>query len=69
MLGRGGFEVNDAQRKHHPNTLPGGFSGLHLVCLLYVGMHRLNPDAEIGFDLSAECRQAMSLHQSGTSGI
>jgi hypothetical protein len=35
-------------------SLPGQFSGLHMVCLMYAAFKIFNPTADIGFDLAQE---------------
>ena len=34
-LGMKGFDVNDSTQKYQLRSLPGRFSGLHMVCLMY----------------------------------
>lgn len=47
MLGERGLQVNDATRKYTLKSLPGEFSGLHLVCIEYVGFKKLNPTLDM----------------------
>src|SRR5450830_375580 len=54
LLGRYGLDPHDAEKKHALDAMAGRFSGLQLVCFLYVGMRRVAPDKDIGFDLSSE---------------
>ena len=61
MLGRQGLDMNDPTPKYTLKTLPGNFSGLHLVSYLYVGMKNLAPDADPGIDLAREYEQAQAL--------
>ena len=61
MLGMNGLDVNDPTPKYHLKSLPGTFSGLHLVCLEYVSFKQVAPEMDIGFDLSAEYRSAQTL--------
>lgn len=63
MLGRSGLDVNDPTQKYHLSTMPGKFSGLHLVCYMYVGFRQLSPDLNTGFDLSKEYATAQTLHE------
>jgi hypothetical protein len=42
--------------------LPGQFSGLHLVCLMYAAFKILNPSLDIGMDFSQEYQMAKTLH-------
>ena len=48
-------------KKYILKSLPGHFSGLHLVSMMYVGMKSLAPDADEGIDLSKEYAQAKVL--------
>jgi Flp pilus assembly protein TadD len=61
MIGMNGLTVNDPTPKYQLKSLPGTFSGLHLVCLEYVSFKQVAPEMDIGFDLSAEYRSAQAL--------
>ena len=61
MLGTKGLDVNDPAQRYHLRSLPGQFSGLHLVCIEYVGFKLIDPSVDLGFDLSQEYRQAQLL--------
>ena len=63
LLGQRGLDVNDPAQKYHLKSLPGSFSGLHLVCLMYVGFKQIAPEQDIGFDLSREYAAAKSLYR------
>jgi hypothetical protein len=63
MLGMNGIDVNDPEPKYHLKSLPGSFSGLHLLCLEYVSFKQFAPEQSIGFDLSAEYRSAQTLFE------
>ena len=54
LLGRYGLDPHDAEKKHALGSMGGRFSELQLICFLYVGMRRVAPDKDIGFDLSSE---------------
>jgi tetratricopeptide (TPR) repeat protein len=54
LLGRHGLDPHDAEKKHTLGSMEGRFSGLQLICFLYVGMKMVAPEQDIGFDLSAE---------------
>jgi tetratricopeptide (TPR) repeat protein len=62
MLGAKGFSVNDPSTKYQLRSLPGEFSGLHLLCIEYVGFKIIDPSVDIGFDISAEYAEACRLH-------
>ena len=53
-----GLNMNDAEPKYTLKSLPGQFSGMHLISIMYVGMKELDPDMDPGVDLSAEYEAA-----------
>ena len=61
MLGRSGLDINDPAPKYTLRSLPGLFSGMHLVSMMYVGMKQHIPDADVGIDLSREYNEALNL--------
>jgi len=63
MLGMNGIDVNDPTQKYQLKSLPGTFSGLHLLCLEYVSFKQFALEIDIGFDLSAEYRSAHALFE------
>lgn len=63
MLSTKGLDVNDPEPKYRLRTLAGNFSGLHLVCLMYVGFKRFAPEQSVGFDLSQEYAAAEALRK------
>lgn len=63
MAGRDGFAVHDPNRRYRCKGLDGDFSGMAMVCYLYVAMQRMAPGADIGFDLASEYAQAKKLFE------
>ncbi len=63
MLGRQGLATNETTPKYRLKSLPGQFSGLHLVCLMYVAFKKVAPDHDIGFDLAKEYEMAKAMHK------
>jgi len=61
MLGAKGLSVSDPSIKHRLHSLPGDFTGLHLLCLEYVGFKIIDPTVDIGFDIAAEYAEACRL--------
>ena len=61
LLGRQGLDTNDPTPKYRLRSMPGDFTGLHLVSLLYVGFEQINPGHDMGFDLSEEYETARQL--------
>jgi len=62
MLGSRGLQVNDPAEQYQLNSIPGKFSGLHLLCIEYVGFKIIDPSVDLGFDLSAEYAAACKVH-------
>lgn len=58
-LGRNGIDVNDAAKQYRLDSLRGQFSGLQLVCLMYVGFQIVAPGTDVGFDLAKEYAAAL----------
>ena len=62
MLGTRGLQVNDPAEQYTLKSIPRKLSGLHLLCIEYVGFKIIDPSVDIGFDLSAEYAEACRLH-------
>lgn len=61
MKGQSGLDINDPDQKYTLKTLPGKFSGMHLLAIMYTGMKALDPNMDAGVDLSAEYQVALAL--------
>lgn len=61
MLGARGLDVLSPDPKYVLRTLSGPFSGLHLVCIEYVGFQIIDSTVNIGMDLSREYAEAKRL--------
>lgn len=61
MLGRTRIDVNSAEAKYTLRTMPGKFSGLHLMCYMYVGFKVIAPTESISLDLGKEYEMAQSM--------
>jgi tetratricopeptide (TPR) repeat protein len=57
-FGRAGIDVNDSAKRSRLDSLPGEFTGLQIVCLMYVGFQMVAPGTDVGFDPSAALAQA-----------
>jgi tetratricopeptide (TPR) repeat protein len=64
MLGRRGLDINDPAQKYTLKSLPGQFSGLHLVSIMFTGLKSIAPDQEPGIDLSREYAAAQETFKS-----
>jgi Flp pilus assembly protein TadD len=58
LLGRSGLDINDPAQKYTLRSLPGQFSGMRLVSMMYVGFQIIAPGREVGIDLSREYAEA-----------
>jgi len=67
ILGQRGLDTNDSSHKYQLKSLPGQYSGLHLVCIMFVGFQTIAPDYSIGFDLTREYEVAKAMHSTGTN--
>ena len=61
LLGRSGLDINDPAQKYSLRSLPGEFSGMRLVSLMYVGFQIIAPEQDAGIDLSREYAEAKRL--------
>lgn len=61
ILGMRGLDINDADKKYQLKALPGDFSGLHLVSIMYTAFQRVSPGTDVGIDLSTEYSQAAAM--------
>jgi tetratricopeptide (TPR) repeat protein len=64
MLGRHGLDINDSSKKYTISSLPGEFTGLELVCIMYAGFHQIEPGMNVGVDFSQEYELAEKLAHS-----
>jgi Flp pilus assembly protein TadD len=68
VLGQRGLNTNDSTARYELKSMPGKFSGLQLVCTMFVAFKILNPDQGIGFDLEREYEAAKAAHRRGGGG-
>ena len=61
MLGRSGFDINNPDKTYTIHSLPGVFTGLQLVSYMYAGFKQIDPEQNIGVDLSNEYETALKL--------
>ncbi len=54
------------QQKYRLVAVPGEtFSGLQLMCLMYVGFKDIQPTVDVGMDLREPYEMALKLHREG----
>lgn len=63
MLGTKGFEVNNSEQQYELRSMPGKFSGLHLLSIMYVGFKLIAPDDTPSFDLATEYVEAKAMFE------
>lgn len=61
ILGMKGLDINDSSTKYNLQSLPGDFSGLHLVSIMYAAFQKTAPGTDVGIDLSNEYAQALKM--------
>jgi hypothetical protein len=54
MLGRSGLDINNSAKQYKLKTLPGDFSGLHLLAIMYAAVQQIDPSADLGADFAVE---------------
>ena len=62
VVGQRGIDVNNPGSRYELRSLPGEFTGMHLMCLMFAAFRQVAPDSDIGFDLLAEYQAAQSMH-------
>ncbi|MCL4264719.1 MAG: tetratricopeptide repeat protein [Anaerolineae bacterium] len=66
IIGQTGLDYASPEQKYHLASLPGEtFSGLQLMCLMYVGFKDIQPTVDVGMDLSEPYQMALKLHREG----
>jgi tetratricopeptide (TPR) repeat protein len=60
-LGQNGLDINDPEKKYRLRSLPGTFSGLHLVAIMYTAFQQIAPGTDVGIDFSREYEAAKEL--------
>jgi tetratricopeptide (TPR) repeat protein len=63
VLGTKGFEVNNPAQQYQLRSMPGNFSGLHMLCIMYVGFKIISPDDAPSFDVAAEYAEAKRIFE------
>ena len=63
MKGQSGLDINDPEPNYTLTSLPGKFSGMHLVSIMYAGFKALDPSIDAGIDLSAEYEAAKAMQR------
>ncbi len=64
MLGTSGLSINNPEKKYTLKTLDGEFTGLQLVCYMFVGFKIVDKNLPPVADLENEYQQALKLYRS-----
>lgn len=67
MLGQRGLDIHNPEKKYQLESMPGEFTGLQLLCYMYVGFQIIDSSVDVGADLSDEYRAALSMFEGETS--
>ena len=63
LMGAGGIDYTSSEQKYSLKSVPGEqFSGLQLLCMMYVGFKDIKPTLDVGVDLSEPYQAALKLH-------
>ena len=65
ILGRSGLDINDPHEKYGLKSLPGKFSGLHLLAIMYTAFRQIDPTIDTGVDFAAEYEAANAMRLRG----
>ncbi len=61
---RSGLDINNSAEQYTLKSLPGRFSGLHLLAIMYAAFRQIDSTLESGADFSAEYEAALQLKKS-----
>ena len=64
LKGQSGLDINDPTQKYTLRTLPGNFSGLHLLAIMYTAFQQIDPSVNVGADFRTEYELALKTRQS-----
>lgn len=54
MLGSQGLNIHESEKTHKIKSLPGEYSALHLISMMYAAFQQFAPGTDVGMDLSKE---------------
>jgi hypothetical protein len=61
ILGMKGLDIHDPKARYRLQSLPGDYSGLHLVSMMYAAFKQIDPSVEAGIDFGREYEAALAL--------
>ncbi len=60
-LGQSGLDVNNPNKSYQLRSIPGNYTGLNVVCIMYVALQQVSPGQDPGFDIKAEYEEALKI--------
>ena len=60
-LGQSGLDVNNANKTYPLRTIPGNYTGLNVVCIMYAALQQVAPNQDAGFDIKADYEAALRI--------
>lgn len=60
-LGQSGLDVNNPNKTYQLRSIPGNYTGLNVVCIMYVALEQVAPGQDVGFDIKAEYEEALRI--------
>lgn len=61
MKGQQGLDTNSPEQKYTLRSLPGKFSGLQMVAIMYAAFRQMDPTVDVGIDLRQEYEAAVAI--------
>ena len=69
LLGKDGLDYSSADRKYSLKSIPDKeFTGLQLLCYMYVAFQITDPDIDLGLDFKEPYEMALLLHTKRNAG-
>lgn len=60
-LGQSGLDVNNPNKTYQLRSILGEYTGLNVVCIMYVALAQVAPGQDVGFDIKAEYEEALRI--------
>ena len=57
------LNINDPTVEHTLKSMPGKFTGLHLLAIMYAAFRQMDPTLDAGADFSAEYEAALQMQK------
>ena len=67
LLGQRGLDIHNPEKKYQLESMEGEFTGLQLLCYMYVGFQIIDPSVDVGADLSDEYQAALTMFEGEVS--